>query len=206
MRLNADPARRAAVHAATLPWVPSPAPGVHRRMLARIGEEQAQATSIVRYAAGSAFPRHEHPGGEEILVLEGIFEDEHGAYPPGAYLRNPPGSGHAPSSADGCVIFVKLRQFPAQDHASIRHAPSEAPDIALFESPHEQVRLQTWPPGPLHLANPAGLELLVLAGGFTEAGEAFAPHSWLRLPPGTDLHADIAASGCRAWIKTGHLR
>ena len=59
-------------------WIASPAGGVDRKMLDRIGDEKARATSIVRYAADSAFPEHEHPLGEEFYVLEGVFSDEHG--------------------------------------------------------------------------------------------------------------------------------
>ena len=50
MILNADFTKRAVVHAATLDWKASPMPGVERRMLDRIGDEVARATSIVRYA------------------------------------------------------------------------------------------------------------------------------------------------------------
>ena len=76
MELNADFSKRVAVHAARMPWVASPMPGVDRRMLDRIGEEVARATSIVRYAPGSHFSPHTHGGGEEFLVLEGVFTDE----------------------------------------------------------------------------------------------------------------------------------
>lgn len=53
MELNADFSKRVAVHAAEIPWKASPMPGVDRRMLDRIGDEVARATSIVRYAPGS---------------------------------------------------------------------------------------------------------------------------------------------------------
>src|SRR5262249_27237845 len=90
MRLNPDFSARAAVHAARIPWAPSPMAGVDRRMLDRIGEEVARATSIVRYTPDSHFSAHRHGGGEEFLVLEGVFQDEHGDYPAGYYIRNPP--------------------------------------------------------------------------------------------------------------------
>ena len=96
-------------------WVPSPMAGVLRRPLDRVGGEVARATSLVRYAPGSQFKRHEHGGGEEILVLDGVFSDEQDDYPAGTYLRNPPGTGHAPHSRDGCTLFVKLWQFAAHD-------------------------------------------------------------------------------------------
>src|SRR6516164_3417206 len=98
MLLNDNLSARTLVHAAGLDWVPSLAKGVERRMLFRIGDEKARATSIVRYAPGSRFARHGHPGGEEFLVLEGMFQDESGYFPVGTYVRNPPGTGHAPSS------------------------------------------------------------------------------------------------------------
>jgi anti-sigma factor ChrR (cupin superfamily) len=96
MEINADFSQRVAVHTARLPWVPSPTAGVERRMLDRIGDEVARATSIVRYAPGSQFSPHSHGGGEEFLVLEGAFHDEHGEFPAGSYIRNPPTSRHAP--------------------------------------------------------------------------------------------------------------
>src|SRR4051812_49503996 len=86
------------VHAGKLDWVPSPAAGVDRRMLFRIGGEGARATSIVRYAPGSAFPRHAHGGGEEIVVLESVFQDEHGDYPGGRYFPHSPGTCPGPPS------------------------------------------------------------------------------------------------------------
>lgn len=107
--VNAALHERAIAHGARLPWLASPLAGVERRLLYRLGGEQARATSLVRYQPGSHFSAHEHGGGEEILVLEGVFEDEHGRYPAGSYLRNPPGSQHAPGSTGGCVIFVRLR-------------------------------------------------------------------------------------------------
>ena len=115
MKINADFAEHALVVPDESAWVRSPESGVDRLMLDRIGDEVARATSIVRYAAGSRFARHTHAKGEEFLVLDGVFSDETGDYPPGTYVRNPPGTGHAPYCADGCRILVKLRQFDAED-------------------------------------------------------------------------------------------
>lgn len=117
MRINDDLTVPVFVHGARLPWTSSPAPGVDRRMLYRVGDEVARATSIVRYAPGSKFPRHAHDGGEEILVLEGIFQDEHGDYPAGTYFRNPPGTSHMPAASGGCSLFVRLWQFRKGDDA-----------------------------------------------------------------------------------------
>lgn len=217
MELNADFTRRVAVHAAGQPWVASPMPGVERRMLDRIGEEVARATSLVRYAPDSRFSRHVHGGGEEFLVLEGTFQDEHGDYPAGSYLRNPPTSSHTPGSSEGCTIFVKLWQFDPGDRTEIRLdsrriAPVPAPGrpgvelVPLFSDSREEVRLELWQPGAaVALEAPGGLEILVLQGGFREGGEAFAPWSWLRLPAGARLLAEAGPQGARLWAKSGHL-
>jgi predicted glycosyltransferase len=90
MELNANFSERVAIHADGVAWTPSPMPGVDRRMLDRIGGEIARATSIVRYAPNSKFSPHVHTGGEEFVVLEGVFQDEHGDFPAGSYIRNPP--------------------------------------------------------------------------------------------------------------------
>jgi anti-sigma factor ChrR (cupin superfamily) len=218
MEINADFSRRVAVHAARLPWVPSPMAGVERRMLDRIGDEVARATSIVRYAAGSRFSPHTHGGGEEFLVLDGVFQDEHGDYPAGSYVRNPPTSRHTPGSSPGCTLLVKLWQFDPEDRKEIRlttaglryEAAPNRPGVEwlpLFHDDGEDVRLEKWAPGAaVTLDTSGGAELLVLQGGFDESGEHFEPLSWLRLPTSSMLQATAGPQGCRLWIKTGHLR
>jgi quercetin dioxygenase-like cupin family protein len=215
MLLNADFSARAVAHAAAMPWVQSPTQGVERRMLFRIGEEKARATSIVRYAPGSAFPHHGHPGGEEILVLDGVFQDESGDYPAGSYMRNPPGTSHTPGSEPGCVIFVKLWQFRKDDSQAVAlapgaHALAAWPGVAgsslLFDNGHEEVRIEDWQAGALvEIANPRGLELLVLGGEFSDGTETFPRLSWLRLPPGMHLNARTGPDGARVWMKAGAL-
>lgn len=217
MELNADFSQRVAVHAAALPWVSSPIAGVDRRMLDRIGDEVARATSIVRYAPASRFSPHTHGGGEEFLVLDGVFQDEYGDYPAGSYVRNPPTSRHTPGSAPGCVIFVKLWQFDLQDRAPVRrnvetlvYAQAEGRSgvetAALYEDKREKVRMERWQPNALiALDLPGGGEFLVVDGTFDEGGESFAPQSWLRLPPGGRLSARAGQHGCTLWVKTGHL-
>ena len=218
MELNADFSQRIAVHAARLPWVASPIPGVDRRMLDRIGDEVARATSVVRYAPGSRFSAHTHAGGEEFLVLDGIFQDEHGDYPAGSYVRNPPTSRHTPGSAPGCTLFVKLWQFDLEDRTSVRrnaqalvYARAQGrPGVeiaSLFHDRREEVRMERWQPNTsVVLDVPGGGEFLVLDGGFDECGEGFASQSWLRLPPSRRLCATAGRDGCTLWVKTGHLR
>ena len=217
MNLNADFNRRAVVHAARLEWLASPMPGVHRRMLDRVGDEVARATSIVRYAPGSRFSPHTHGGGEEFLVLAGVFQDEQGDYPPGCYVRNPPTSRHTPRSEAGCTIFVKLWQFDPADRTQVcvatagrDFAPAEGRSavsvLPLFADAVETVRLEQWA-ADAHIQVPArgGLELLVLAGSFEAEGEHFTQDSWLRLPPEAAFSGIAGPDGCRVWVKSGHL-
>jgi hypothetical protein len=213
MRINDDLSRPIIVPAARQDWVPSPAAGVDRRMLFRIGDEVARATSIVRYAPGSAFPRHTHGGGEEILVLDGVFQDEHSDYPAGSYFRNPPGTSHVPASRDGCTIFVRLWQFRAGDHAQIVRQPGEGRIVdprpgataamVLFEDGEEQVQVEEWAADvDVVVDKHRGLEFLVLAGGLRIGAEQLEPQSWGRLPAGTNLVARVGSNGATIWIKS----
>jgi quercetin dioxygenase-like cupin family protein len=213
MEINADFTAPAFMHAARLPWIPSPTPGVERRMLDRLGGEVARATSIVRYAPGSRFPVHVHGGGEEFLVLEGVFSDETGDMPAGTYVRNPPGTSHAPASADGCTILVKLWQFDPADSTPVRlnTAALELEQVAsrlgvlaavLHRNENEEVRIERWAGrAMIDLALPGGGELLVMEGSFEKGGDIFEPLSWLRLPSGSALVAAAGPDGCRVWIR-----
>jgi hypothetical protein len=215
MQLNADFDERVLVHSDKLDWVASPMPGVDRRMLDRIGDEVARATSIVRYAPNSAFSQHTHTGGEEFIVLDGVFQDEHGDYPAGTYVRNPPTSAHTPGSKEGCTIFVKLWQFDPDDRAQFRkdmaqelHDPVEGVATAvLHRDAREVVRYSQMGAGAtLTSEDEGGIELLVIAGSLTCSGEDLGAGSWLRLPDGQALRASAGPEGAKVWIKTGHLR
>jgi quercetin dioxygenase-like cupin family protein len=217
MELNADFSKRAVVHAARVSWVPSPISGVERRMLDRIGEEVSRATSIVRYAPNSRFSAHTHGGGEEFIVLDGVFSDEHGDFPAGSYIRNPPGSRHTPGSEKGCIIFVKLWQFDPEDSAHVCIDTTKMPFLPardrpgvevlpLYKEARETVRLERWSAdAQIFLPASGGIEILVLEGGFSDGNEIFEPQSWLRLPADSTLTARSGANGCKVWIKAGHL-
>lgn len=217
MRLNADLTLPVTLDGAALDWTPSPAKGVDRKMLYRVGGEVARATSIVRYAPGSAFPPHVHTGGEEILVLEGTFQDEHGDYPAGCYFRNPPGTAHRPGAREGCVIFVRLWQYRQGDQAQIVRQPG-AGDPAplrpgataarrLFDDGAERVQIEDWAPeARVNVANPRGLELLVLSGSLARGGKTLGPQTWCRLPAGQDFTATTGPEGASLWIKDAPLQ
>ena len=214
MELNADFSARAIVDAESLEWQASPMKGVDRRMLDRIGDEVARATSIVRYAPGSAFSAHTHTGGEEFIVLEGVFQDEHGAFPEGTYVRNPPTTSHTPRSDDGCTIFVKLWQFDPEDRVQFRKtmadelgAPVDGVATALLhEDERETVTYHELEAGAVFSSSAAGgIEVLVLSGALELAGATYGKNAWIRLPDGENLVATAGTAGAKVWMKTGHL-
>ncbi|MEM1155585.1 MAG: cupin domain-containing protein [Pseudomonadota bacterium] len=215
MDINADFAQPASVHAQDIPWVPSPMPGVERRMLDRMGGEVARATSIVRYAPGSAFSAHTHTGGEEYLVLEGVFQDEHGDFPAGTYVRNPPTSSHTPRADNGATILVKLWQFDMEDRhqlsvdTTIADPVAIAPgvsEIPLYTDSRERVRIEVWDANTkVKVSQHKGFEALVLEGSFRFEDQTYKAHSWLRLPPNYALEGSAGELGARLWIKSDHL-
>jgi anti-sigma factor ChrR (cupin superfamily) len=215
MLVNADFSQRAIVTPQQYEWVASPEAGVERVMLDRLGAEKARATSIVRYAPESSFPPHSHPGGEEILVLSGVFSDDSGDFSAGWYLRNPPGSAHRPASREGALIFVKLRQMAAGESRRVQvdtadpAAWTRAGDRSvcpLFSSETEQVSLQRLDGGQAIFARPAGgAELLVLAGEILAGDACHSRGTWARLPPGDQPDWKAGPAGVTFYLKTGHL-
>lgn len=217
MIIHGDFSVKAITHGAKTEWLASPMKGVSRRMLERIGDEVARASTIVRYDPKSAFSSHIHGGGEEFIVLEGVFQDEHGDYPAGTYIRNPPTSHHTPSSAEGCVIMVKLGQFDPDDrtHVTIDMNKMESLQdparpsvkiIPLFKDNRETVRLEEWRADQtFSIGHDAGAEYFVLEGGFSIGDEVFVQHSWLRLPVAQKELVKVAEEGARVWVKMGHL-
>lgn len=214
MEINSDFSARVVVHSDQLEWQASPMQGVDRRMLDRIGGEVARATTIVRFAPGSAFSAHTHTGGEEFIVLDGVFQDEHGDFPQGTYVRNPPTTKHTPGSGPGCTIFVKLWQFDMNDRTQFRK--SMADELAepingvataiLHEDDRETVTYSHLDPGAtLHSDVDGGIEILMIGGSLATGGDVLERNDWLRLPEGTALSAVAGAEGAKVWMKSGHL-
>jgi anti-sigma factor ChrR (cupin superfamily) len=215
--INGDLNVRVAVDTAKMEWTPSPSGSVWRKRVHLVGPpESGQVTSIVRYEPRSTFHAHAHPDGEEILVLEGVFSDEHGDWPAGTYLLNPEGFRHAPFSREGCVIFVKLRQYPGRARNHIATVSGDRPwqptarvgveARALYSQPgfSDTARLERWAAGARlgRVDYPDGAELFVLSGGFADEGGQFGRGAWLRLPVGGG-HSPVTEQGCELYIKEG---
>ena len=218
MKINTDLSKRAVENANALPWVPSPLPGVDRRMLERDGDEVARVTTLVRYAPASRFTGHTHTGGEEYLVLEGTFSDHYGDFDAGTYVRNPVGSKHTPHSDHGAVILVKLWWMHPGDQAYVRidttreelWRPTDLPGveaIALHDYQHETTAMYRLAGGaglPAREA-PGGEEFYVFEGACRDRDAAYETGSWVRSPPGARAPALHSDTGCRLLVKRGHL-
>jgi anti-sigma factor ChrR (cupin superfamily) len=215
--LNGDLSIRVAEDTAAMDWTPSPSGTVWRKRVHRVGPAEAgQVTSVVRYEPNSHFPPHEHPNGEEILVLEGVFSDEHGDWPAGTYLLNPEGVRHQPFSVEGCTLWVKLRQYAGTSRHQLQLPVSELPwqptDIPgctekqLYQQAGftDRMRLERWAsqsePTTRHW--PDGVEIFVVDGTMKDDNAVHGKGSWLRLPPGS--HQQVCSDdGCELYIKEG---
>ncbi|CAM3674995.1 cupin domain-containing protein [Polynucleobacter arcticus] len=217
MNINSDFSQKVVLNTSDLDWDSSPVPGVERKYLDRIGDELARASSIVKYSPESSFTEHIHVGGEEIFVLEGTFSDEGGDYPSGTYIRNPPSSKHTPYSQEGCVLFVKLRQFNVQDTSTVKintattaWHPGLVPGLSvmpLHEFDGVGTALVHWAPNTMfnpHV-HPGGEEILVLKGVFHDEHGSYPTGTWIRSPR-YSKHAPFTKSeGALIYVKTGHL-
>lgn len=206
---------RIVIDTARMDWEASPMPGVWRKPLAREAAESGHTTSIVRFDAESYFSRHTHPLGEEILVLDGTFSDEHKDFGPGSYFRNPPGSAHTPFSKDGCTLLVKLDQFSPDDtahvHVDTRNTPwlpgqGRLEVMPLHDFSGEHVALVKWPAGERFQPHRhfGGEEIFVISGELIDEFGSYPAGTWLRSPHMSE-HLPFADEDTLIWVKVGHL-
>lgn len=213
--VNMDFSQKVVIETESKEWLPSPSPGVWRKPLAREDAERGHATSIVKYEAGASFSSHDHPLGEEILVLSGTFSDESGDYPAGTYFRNPEGFIHAPHSKEGCTILVKLHQFNQGDRQQVRidtnktpwqtgHGGLQVMPLHSFET--ESTALVRWPAGEKFQPHRhwGGEEILVLKGEFIDEHGRYPEGTWIRSPHLSE-HNPYVEQETIIWVKTGHL-
>jgi anti-sigma factor ChrR (cupin superfamily) len=218
-QINGDLSRVCSVDTTQMSWTPSPSGTVWRKRVHLVGPpESGQVTSVVRYDADSRFPSHEHPDGEEIFVLDGIFSDEQGDWPAGTFLLNPQGFRHAPFSKQGCVLFVKLRQFPGLDrqHVSL---DTHLLDWQSTSTPRvtrkplyaqdgytDTMALEKWDAGanPGPITYDTGAEIFVVDGTFSDENGSYGSGHWLRFPVGAG-HRPHTDSGCVLYVKRGGL-
>lgn len=196
-------------------WVKSPADGVSRSHLERELEESGRTTSFVKFEAGSYFPEHAHPQGEEIYVLEGIFSDENGDYPAGTYIRNPPGSKHKPFTKEGCTLFVKLDQFQKDDNQHVILPPEDQhwsqgignlKVLSLHAHHTESTALVWWPENEVFQPHThyGGEEIIVIKGKFIDEHGEYPAGTWIRSPH-MSKHFPRVDEETLILVKVGHL-
>lgn len=196
-------------------WTLTQQNGILRKKLERELDETGHATSIVQYEPGASFQYHSHPNGEEILVLDGIFSDQLGDYQKGTYIRNPPGSMHAPFSKYGCTLFVKLNQFLPGDTSSkcintsntiwlSGHGNLQVMPLHTFEDEH--VALVKWPAHEEFQPHKhfGGEEIYVISGELIDEYGRYPAGTWLRNPH-MSAHNPFAEQVTIIFVKVGHL-
>jgi len=191
--------------------------GVSRRMLERDGDEVARVTSIVRYEPESSFSPHTHSGGEEFLVLDGVFSDEHGDCPAGTYVRNPVGSKHTPFTKSGCSILVKLWWMFPEDQSQLRINTSDAAlwksfdgieTLHLHSFRSERTYMLRMSPGStLKGTVPVGgREFFVVDGSVNDGNDTHEANGWCRIPASNEMSSSLTSeSGAVLFMKAGSL-
>ena len=213
--LNMNFDKKVIIHTHQEPWIASPHPGVWRKPLAREDAERGHATSLVKFDPGASFGEHDHPLGEEILVLSGTFSDHSGDYHTGSYFRNPEGFKHAPFSKTGCVLFVKLHQFQPNDLEHIvidTHKKSWSQGIGglsvmpLHSYKTESTALVKWPSGEHFQPHRhfGGEEIFVIKGEFIDEYGRYPQGTWLRSPHLSE-HFPFVEQDTIILVKVGHL-
>ena len=224
VELHADKSKPVLVRTSEQEIVSTGAEGVSRQVIERIGGEVARATTIVHYVPNKAFPRHVHSGGEEFVVLQGVWRDDYGAFPKYSYVRNYIGSSHEPSMGpEGCAIMVKLRQMSTKVEEPLHTSWNADPKVPegweeagpnrkvkhIYKSELETVSFEQWAPGfsgvvdvPQH-----GKEIFVIDGSFTTQYGEHDERSWLRVASGEQAPtvSAVGPEGCFVYVKEGHL-
>jgi anti-sigma factor ChrR (cupin superfamily) len=207
---------RAAVLPTSLTWYQTNYTGIWFRCFESDNEIQEHpVTMLTRFDPGGFFQLHGHPGGEEILVLQGIFEDEIGIHTPGTYMLNPEGFIHRPYSNEGCLTFVKLRQHGGKTRNQVRtniyESPWQSGIIPKIEVKTlyqqigypEKVWVERWQPHTKlsNIVETEVKEIFLIEGSWSDALGNYPTGSWLRYPPNYP-YSPASETGCLLYVKT----
>jgi anti-sigma factor ChrR (cupin superfamily) len=215
MKINMNMEQNVRINTNECDWASTLQFGVYRKKLERDQDEKGHATSIVQYKPGTSFSYHSHPNGEEILVLDGTFSDQFGHYKKGTYLRNPPGSMHAPFSKKGCTLFVKLNQFTAGDTSKVcidtlnsawLSGQGNLQVMPLHNFKDQHTALVKWPANEyfqphIHVG---GEEIYVISGELIDEYGRHPAGTWLRNPH-MSSHSPFVEKETIILVKVGHL-
>jgi anti-sigma factor ChrR (cupin superfamily) len=147
-----------------------------------------------------------------------VFQDEHGDYPEGTYLRNPAGSKHMPFSRLGCTIFVKLGRFMKDDTAQKNLQTSQQKWLPQKTNPGIKEMLLHSHQGEKTLfikVSPntefewchkgKGEEILIINGELHEGQHIYPKGTWLRFGEGGLRKRYTKSNETILFMKTGHL-
>ncbi len=177
--------------------------------------QEHPVTMLTKFDPGGFFSLHGHPGGEEILVLQGDFADETGVHPPGTYMLNPEGFIHRPYSERGCLTFVKLRQHGGKSRQQIKTNIYKSswqsgiiPQIELqllYQQTGypEKVWVERWGSNTTlsNVVETEIKEIFVIEGIWQDELGSYPTGSWLRYPPNC-AYSPRSETGCLIYVKT----
>lgn len=216
LTVNADPRLRVRIVSDALPWVPCEVPGAVWKVLEHNGRMPGRYTALMRWPERQPLDYHVHEAGEEVLVLDGAFDDEYGEYGAGVYLRNPPGSSHRPTTHAGCLMLVKSRQMNKDDdhrvvvdtrRAAWMTGVGEGLSVLpLHQRGLESVSLMRMARGCRQIPHRhlGGEEIYVISGAFRDEFGQHGAGTWLRYPA-MSSHEPQSEHGCLLYVKSGHL-
>jgi anti-sigma factor ChrR (cupin superfamily) len=216
MKFNDDISQRAVLHSSTLPWIDSGQSGIQSKLLEERADKFSRFTSIVKYGVNTPPETHIRPLGQEILVLDGVYEDGAESYGEGTYIKNPPGSSYTVGSKSGCTLFVKNNYLPPDDSQRtiidtqntdwFEGLVTGLTVLPLVEFGTRHTALVRW--APKTKFNPhrhyGGEEILVLEGVFEDEFGSYPAGTWMRSPH-MSAHHPFSVDGCLILVMTGHL-
>ncbi len=94
------------VHYRDVDWEPGRGPGIRRKMLR--GDRDNEYTSLLKLDEDTTFPKHRHPAGEELVVLEGRIRIEGQWYEAGCYVYTPPEAVHDVYTDAGATLLLRM--------------------------------------------------------------------------------------------------
>ena len=216
MKFNDDISQRAVLDSSTLPWIDSGQSGIQSKLLEDRADKFSRRTSIVTYGVNTLTETHICPLGQEILVLDGVYEDGAESYGEGTYIKNPPGSSYTVGSKSGCTLFVKINYLSPDDNQRtiidtqntdwFEGLVTGLTVLPLVEFGTRHTALVRW--APKTKFNPhrhyGGEEILVLEGVFEDEFGSYPAGTWMRSPH-MSAHHPFSVDGCLILVMTGHL-
>lgn len=94
----------------SIPWRTTRYPGVDIHFYAS-DERSGRVVALIRMQPGRGYPRHQHRGAEEVLVVQGGYRDERGSHTAGQFVVYADGTTHTPVALDAagaaaCVLLA----------------------------------------------------------------------------------------------------